>query len=690
MKWTIKNKLIIGFSAVSMILIVVVWLNFRGLQENEKLVTQVAELRTPTAQASLGMLNGVNQSLAGLRGWMLLKNAKFKTVRTDAWRVYIDGGYAEMKELSKNWTNADNVKKLEEMKADIELFRTYQQEIEDIANTDENIPAYSMLLNKAAPQAATMSKNITLMIDLEGKREATTERKAILGMMADVRGTLGLGIANIRAYLLTGEASFSEKFSSLWAKNDIRFANLEDNYHNLNGQQQRAFNAFKSAREEFVKYPKQMFDLRGGEDWNTANYWLKTKAAPVAGKIVTTLNDMVTNQKQLLLTDVEGLADLSQSMKMNSIILALIGLLIALFITVFIVNGVTGPIARLNENIKAVAGGDLTTDVEVKGNDEISVAAMNLRAMVAKLKEVIGFVSSASGNIASASEQMSSSAQDMSQGTTEQASSAEEISSSMEEMVANIQQNTDNAKQTEKIALKASGEIKEGSEAVDQTVESMKVIADKISIIGEISRQTNLLALNAAVEAARAGEHGKGFAVVAAEVRKLAERSQSAATEIDELSSSSVDVAQKSGKLLTEIVPNIQKTSELVQEISAASMEQNSGAEQVNGAIQQLNQVVQQNAANAEEMAASSEELNNQADQLKQMIRFFKVDTSIGMSNGFGNGSAKTEVSTNGNGAAKLSSSNGTTPMKESMEEGVEVQLDLSNGESLDAEYEKF
>jgi len=154
----------------------------------------------------------------------------------------------------------------------------------------------------------------------------------------------------------------------------------------------------------------------------------------------------------------------------------------------------------------------------------------------------------------------------------------------------------------------------------------MKQIADKVTIIGDIAFQTNILALNAAVEAARAGEHGRGFAVVAAEVRKLAEKSQIAAGEINALSKSSVQIAEESGKLLASIVPDIQKTARLVQEITAASIEQNSGAEQINNAINQLNQVTQQNAAAAEEMATSTEELSSQSDQLKDMIAFFKVN----------------------------------------------------------------
>jgi len=217
----------------------------------------------------------------------------------------------------------------------------------------------------------------------------------------------------------------------------------------------------------------------------------------------------------------------------------------------------------------------------------------------------------------------------MSQGATEQASASEEVSSSMEEMVSNIQQNTDNAIQTEKIAMMVATNIRKGNASAQRSAISMKDIADKISIISEISFQTNILALNAAVEAARAGEHGRGFAVVAAEVRKLAERSKVAAEEINQVSKDGVDIASSTGQQLEDLVPEIEKTTKLVQEISAASMEQNTGTDQINNALQQLNHVTQQNAASSEEQATSAEELANQSEHLREIISFFRIPGGI-------------------------------------------------------------
>ena len=270
-----------------------------------------------------------------------------------------------------------------------------------------------------------------------------------------------------------------------------------------------------------------------------------------------------------------------------------------------------------------IARGNLDVDAQPKSSEDQLGNAM--KEMIVKLREIISQVRYAAENVSAGSQSMSSASEEMSQGASEQAAAAEEASSSIEEMTANIRQNTDNSSQTEKIAIQSANDAKEGGDAVGQTVGAMKNIAEKIMIIEEIARQTNLLALNAAIEAARAGEHGKGFAVVAAEVRKLAERSQVAAGEINDLSTSSVDIAETAGSLLASLVPNIQRTAELVQEISAASREQDTGAEQINTSIQQLDSVIQQNASASEEMASTAEELSSQSEQLLEMINFFQM-----------------------------------------------------------------
>jgi len=294
-------------------------------------------------------------------------------------------------------------------------------------------------------------------------------------------------------------------------------------------------------------------------------------------------------------------------------------------------NNLNALIASMNEITVAaeeIASGNLTVEIRERSPQDKLMRALG--GMVNGLTRTVSDIRVIAGEVAAATQSISIASVQVSQGATAQATAAEEASSSMEEMGSNIKQNADNAQQTNKIATKSAVSAQESGKSVLEAVAAMKEIASKISIIEEIARQTNLLALNAAIEAARAGEHGKGFAVVASEVRKLAERSQKAAGEINQLSANTLKVSEKSGEMLDKLVPDIQRTAELVQEITAASKEQDTGAEQINKALQQLEKVIQQNASASEEMASTTEELTGQADQLVSALSFFHTGDEDG------------------------------------------------------------
>ena len=317
-------------------------------------------------------------------------------------------------------------------------------------------------------------------------------------------------------------------------------------------------------------------------------------------------------------------------------------LIFALVVALWITRSITRPISEAAAAAQELAEGNLTVKIKSDSKDETGQLMAAMEIMINKLTQIISEVNVASEALNNAAGQVSATAQSLSQSSSEQAASVEETTASIEQMTASITQNTENAKVTNGMANKSAGEATEGGQAVNDTVDAMKQIAQKIGIIDDIAYQTNLLALNAAIEAARAGEHGKGFAVVAAEVRKLAERSQVAAQEIGQLAGSSVKMAEQAGKLLDTMVPSIQKTSDLVQEIAAASQEQSQGVGQINGAMSQLNQATQQNASASEELAATAEEMGGQSAQLTELMSFFRLDNSTGKKVGAGGTAKKT------------------------------------------------
>ncbi len=307
------------------------------------------------------------------------------------------------------------------------------------------------------------------------------------------------------------------------------------------------------------------------------------------------------------------------------VIMVIVLVCISVLIAYVLYNSIVKPLNKGVTFAQTIGNGDLTVELDINQEDEIGLLAKALNTMASNLKGIVISIKENANDLVSSGQNVKSSSLQLSKGSADQAASAEEVSTSIEEMVANIDQNTDNAVQTETITVETAKDVNVADKLSSEAASSMKSVAEKITIIGDIAFQTNILALNAAVEAARAGEHGRGFSVVAAEVRKLAERSKVAADEIHSLVNGGLKVSQEAGEKSRLLVPDIEKTTQLIKEISAASLEQKTGAEQINMAMQQLNLITQENASSSDELTQSAEQLSELADRLKEAVSFFNI-----------------------------------------------------------------
>jgi len=325
-------------------------------------------------------------------------------------------------------------------------------------------------------------------------------------------------------------------------------------------------------------------------------------------------------------------ADNVEKQKSSIVILFIIGTLICLVLSsaviIYVVQRfITSKIHGLIEILDSIKEGRLRTlEDSIQSSDEIGLLWKSINEVNEKLKEIVTTISGSSGKLASSSNEMNLISRTVAEGANKQAASAEEVSSSMVEMSSNVSQNSANALKTDKIAQITVDDMKKLSSESELSLQYIREISQKINIVNDIAFQTNLLALNAAVEAARAGDHGKGFSVVASEVRRLAERSKSAADEIIKLAKDCVAITEKAHVMMNELIPEIQKTSSLIKEIASSSFEQNSGATQINGAISELNNVIQENSIAADKLAEYAINMQSEADELKENVDFFTIE----------------------------------------------------------------
>ena len=302
--------------------------------------------------------------------------------------------------------------------------------------------------------------------------------------------------------------------------------------------------------------------------------------------------------------------------------------------------GLSRSIAEAAAMARAIAAGDLSGRLEVRGRDEIAGLQTALVSMQTSLARVVGQVRSSADSIRVASAEVASGNTDLSHRTELAATNLQQTASSMALLTGTVRQSSESAGQANQLASSASTVARRGGDVVSQVVVTMeqintssRKIADIISTIDGIAFQTNILALNAAVEAARAGEQGRGFAVVASEVRSLAQRSAEAAKEIKTLIGASVERVESGSRLvadagstMTEIVASVQRVSDIIGEISAAAGEQSNGIGAINSAVNSLDQMTQQNAALVEESAAAAESLKDQAARLAEVVSHFKIN----------------------------------------------------------------
>lgn len=498
-----------------------------------------------------------------------------------------------------------------------------------------------------------MLNHITAIINEESRLRASSERKLLLKNLADTRGTFAVGLANIRAYLLSGDDAFKTKFAAQWKIKEARVKAINSSQKSLfNASQQGHWQAFMRVRNEFKDLPSKMFVLRSNDDWNKANYWLGTKAAPKASKILSLLTKMKTSQQQLLLEDIQEASSLVQSFKSTLIFITLSSLIIGIAASVLFSRNLLSRLSVILIRSKEIAEGDMSgVALGIKGKDELSDLTTSVNQMSASLlnlvKETASSMDEASkgtNEILVANQKMASDVNSQTAQIEQIASAVEELSNSSLEVANNCIDASDNSASALALA-KSGGEvvqntsvqilsIKEAFDSSSKAITSLssqsKEIEDILNIIKGIADQTNLLALNAAIEAARAGEQGRGFAVVADEVRQLAARTTEATAEVEGAITSMNQETKQAVTMMAEGAVKVDQGVEMTNEAATSLSHIIDSVDNMVEKIQAIAATAEEQSMTTSEVAQNTEAASVLSQQVENSINnVVKLSTTV-------------------------------------------------------------
>ncbi|MDE1463124.1 methyl-accepting chemotaxis protein [Spartinivicinus poritis] len=674
MKLTLTTKLAIGFGIIIALIAVTTVLTLQRTTQINQAKSSLIEHRFATVNASKELLNGLNASIASLRGYLILgsqsdKAEHFKKRRASAWQA-IQQSQQQLSQLSNQPNQQDQQLNdhLSQLNPLMTELQQWQDKIEAISHTEENIPAITLLLNDAGPFAETALDQLSILIDEEDQQIATPKRKHLLKLFADSHSSLSNSISSIRDFVITSDNDFAEKYQENWKKNQVRLEQLKEMTYLFTDTESRIWKLYLEMRQMFAPLPEEIIKRRKAKDWNKANHLMATEAVPRVEQITEAVNAIIQQQNQLTQQDSNLLGKAIEEISLTVITASIAVLIVSILIGLVLSKQLVNVLKPLNRKASEIAEGNLsgkllpvhTKDEIGRLTNSINQMAKQLRQLVEQMNSTTQDVNQGTAQLTSANKQIVDSMLHQNEKITTIASAVDQLSTSANQIAQNTAEASHHAQDSANIAneggekltatIATINEIQQSVLSSNRAVENLNARSEEIGrvteVISAIAEQTGLLALNAAIEAARAGEQGRGFAVVADEVRQLAQRTSTSTEEITQsiqsiqletseavklmangikLVEQGTENAQATGQSIKEVVDHVNDVASMIISIATATEQQSNVIHEIASTIEEVSQLIQLATDQTQNNAQATTQLLDKASQLDEQVKRFKV-----------------------------------------------------------------